>query len=143
LFAISLLLVPAVAAPGTTPGAWLGDLSWPQAQRRLEEAPVVVLPFGPGAKIHYVQEVARSLVRGGAKRLAILNTSIAKAAGLPLAIVARDLREQTGTPTLLVSWDDLENDECRALETQRQGGHADGLAREPLREEPKAGPPAR
>lgn len=183
-FRITLLLVllPA-AARAATPGAWLGDLPWPEAESRLQKAPVVVLPFGPGAKEHgphlpmnadalvmdylcqravesqpvvvappilhgwfpafrqfpgtevadptvfirYVQEVARSLVRGGARRLAILNTSIAKAAGLPLAIVARDLREQTGTPTLVVSWDDLETDEYRALATQRQGGHADEI----------------
>jgi creatinine amidohydrolase len=56
-----------------------------------------------------------------------LNTSISKAGGLPLSIVARELRQQTGTPTLVVSWDDLETDEMRALETQDKGGHADEL----------------
>ncbi len=172
----------AAAAPVETPGAWLGDLSWPEAATRLREAPVVVLPFGPAAKEHgphlpmnadakvmeylcqqavevlpvvvappilhgwfpgfrqfpgtevadatvflrYVEEVAHSLVRHGARRLVFLNTSISRAAGLPLAIVARDLREQ-GTPTLVVSWDDLETPELRALEEQPRGSHADEI----------------
>ena len=34
------------------PGVWLGDLAWPEAEVRLREAPVVVLPFGPAAKEH-------------------------------------------------------------------------------------------
>lgn len=174
-------------APGDglagTPGAWLGDLAWPEAELRLREAPVVVLPFGPAAKEHgphlplnadakvmdylceqairsrpvvvappilhgwfpafrqfpgtevadravfmrYVEEVARSLVRQGARRLAFLNTSISRAAGLPLAMVARDLREETGTPTLVVSWDDLETEELRALAEEPRGGHADEI----------------
>jgi creatinine amidohydrolase len=177
------LVLSSTAVPAATPGAWLGELSWPEAELRLKTAPVVVLPFGPAAKAHgphlplnadakvldylcaraveaqdvlvappivhgwfpafrqlpgtevsdptvfirYVQEVARSLVRGGARRLVFLNTSISKAAGLPLSIVARDVREETGTPTLVVSWDDLETDEYRALETQTQGGHADEI----------------
>jgi creatinine amidohydrolase len=170
------------AAPVETPGAWLGDLSWPEAATRLRETPVVVLPFGPAAKEHgphlplnadakvmeylcqqavesrpvvvappilhgwlpgfrqfpgtevadatvfirYVEEVAHSLVRHGARRLVFLNTSISRAAGLPLAIVARDLREQ-GTPTLVVSWDDLETSELRALQEQPRGSHADEI----------------
>jgi creatinine amidohydrolase len=74
--------------------------------------------------IKYVDEVARSLVRQGAKRIVLLNTSIAKAAGLPLAIVARDLREETGTPTLVVSWDDLETPEIDSLREEKRGTHA-------------------
>ena len=166
-----------------TPGAWLGDLAWPEAEVRLREAPVVVVPFGPAAKEHgphlplnadakvmehlceqairsrpvviappilhgwfpafrqfpgtevadravfmrYVEEVARSLVRQGVQRLVFLNTSISRAGGLPLAMVARDLREETGTPTLVVSWDDLETPELRALAEQARGGHADEI----------------
>ena len=150
--ALALALWP-TPLPAATPGAWLGELSWPEAQARLKTTPVVVLPFGPAAKahgphlpmnadakvadylcaraveaqdvvvappiahgwlpafrqlpgtevkdssvfIHYVDEVARSLVRSGARRLVFLNTSIAKAGGLPLSIVARDLREEIGT----------------------------------------------
>ena len=75
----------------------------------------------------YVDAVARSLIRAGAKRLVFLNTSIAKAGGLPLSMVARDIRVQTGIPTLVVSWDDLDTDGTRALETQERGGHADEL----------------
>ena len=39
----------------------------------------------------------------------------------------RDLRVDSGTPTLVVSWDDLESDALRALETQERGGHADEI----------------
>jgi len=183
--AVPLLLmfaaVPAGAA--STPGAYLGDLSWPEAEARLEAAPLVILAFAPGAKEHgphlplnadakvaeylcaravealpvvvapsiahgwlpafrafpgtevadpavfmkYVDSVARSLIRSGARRIVFLNTSISKAGGLPLSIVARDLRADTGIPTLVVSWDDLENDAYRALETQERGGHADEI----------------
>ncbi len=34
---------------------------------------------------------------------------------------------ETGTPTVVVSWDDLESPEMAELETQRRGGHADEL----------------
>ncbi len=185
LLVLALLALGIVPRDGwaETPGAWLGDLAWPEAAERLREAPVVVLPFGPGAKEHgphlplnadakvmeylceqavrsrpvviappilhgwfpafrqfpgtevadravfmrYVEEVARSLVRQGARRLVFLNTSISRAAGLPLAMVARDLREETGTPTLVVSWDDLETRELHALAEQPRGGHADEI----------------
>ena len=183
LAAFAALLLGAGVAVAATPGAFLGDLSWPEAESRLKEAPLVVLPFGPAAKEHgphlpmnadakvmeylcaqavtslpvvvappilhgwfppfrqfpgtevadgtvfikYVDAVARSLIKSGARRLVFLNTSISKAAGLPLSMVARDLREQTGTPTLVVSWDDLETDEYRALETQTRGTHADEI----------------
>ncbi|MGW8267150.1 MAG: creatininase family protein, partial [Longimicrobiales bacterium] len=139
---------------GIPPGAFLGDLTWPEAETRLAEAPIVVLPVGAGAKEHgphlpmnadavvleylcqvavdsvpvvvappilhgwfpafrafpgtevadpaafeaYVLEVARSLVKNGAQRLVILNTGIHLATGLPLGVVAREIRVQTGTP---------------------------------------------
>jgi creatinine amidohydrolase len=180
--ALALLLAGLAPAPAaTTPGAYLGELTWPEAEARLRQAPLVVLPFGPAAKEHgphlplnadakvaeylcaravealpvvvappihhgwlpafrefpgtevadpsvfigYVDAVARSLIRSGARRIVFLNTSISKAGGLPLSIVARDLRVDLGVPTLVVSWDDLETDASRALETQRRGGHAD------------------
>ncbi len=81
----------------------------------------------PAIFIKYVDAVARSLIRSGARRIVFLNTSISKAGGLPLSIVARDLRVETGVPTLVVSWDDLETDASRALETQQRGGHADEI----------------
>ena len=183
LLSLAVSLGSATGLPAATPGAYLGDLSWPEAEARLKEAPVVVLPFGPAAKEHgphlplnadakvmeylceqavtslpvvvappilhgwfpafrqfpgtevadgtvfikYVDAVARSLVKSGARRIVLLNTSISKAAGLPLSMVARDLREQEGTPTLVVSWDDLETDEYRALATQARGSHADEI----------------
>jgi creatinine amidohydrolase len=113
--------------------------------RAVEALPVVVappIPHGwlpafrafPGTEvadptvfIKYVDAVARSLLRAGAQRLVFLNTSISKAGGLPLSIVARDLRVDTGVPTLVVSWDDLETDAYRALQTQSRGGHADEI----------------
>jgi len=178
-----LLMCAAAPSQDATPGAYLGDLTWPEAQARLAAAPLVVLAFAPGAKEHgphlplnadakvaeylcaravealpvvvapsiahgwlpafrafpgtevadpavfmkYVDAVARSLIRSGARRIVFLNTSISKAGGLPLSIVARDLRADTGIPTLVVSWDDLENDAYRAMETQERGGHADEI----------------
>jgi creatinine amidohydrolase len=164
-------------------GAYLGRLTWPEAADRLRTAPVVILPFGAGAKEHgphlpmnadqavmeylcsqavdslpvlvappvlhgwfpafrqfpgtevadpdvfrsFVFEVAQSLVRQGARRIVFLNTGISRATGLPLSIVAREIRVLTGTPTLVVSWDDLETVETEALQEQRVGGHADEL----------------
>jgi creatinine amidohydrolase len=173
------------AAPlvGQSRGAYLGDLTWPDAERRMREAPLVIVPFGAGAKEHgphlpmnadakvldylvrlavdslpvlaappilhgwfpafrdfpgtevadpdvfikYVLDVARSLVQQGARRVVFLNTGIAAATGLPLSIVAREIRTSTGTPTLVVSWDDLETPEYHALERQQAGGHADEI----------------
>ena len=179
---LGLLAVLAMTAAGRAQqnaGAYLGELSWPEAGKRLREAPLVILPFGPAAKEHgphlplnadarvmeylcaqavrelpvlsappilhgwlppfrqfpgtevadptvfikYVDEVARSLVRQGARRIVFLNTSISKAGGLPLSIVARDLRE-AGTLTLVVSWDDLETPEIEALREEKRGTHA-------------------
>jgi creatinine amidohydrolase len=113
--------------------------------RAVDSLPVVVAPpilHGwfpafrdyPGTEVSdpevfqaYVLEVARSLVRQGARRLVLLNTGIRQATGLPLAIVAREIRVQTGTPTLLVSWDDLETEAVEDLQEQESGGHADEL----------------
>jgi len=172
-----------LSGPGGTPGAFLGDLSWVDAEVWFREAPLVVLPVGAGAKEHgphlpmnadavvldyltrqavdsvtvlvappilhgwfpafrafsgtevadpaafeaYVMEVARSLVKHGARRLVILNTGISLATGFPLGVVAREIRVQTGIPTLLVSWDDLEPPEAEDLAEQAYGGHADEL----------------
>lgn len=166
-----------------TPGAYLGDLTWPEAERRLRETPLVIVPFGAGAKEHgphlpmnadrkvmeylcwqavdslavlvappilhgwfpafrdfpgtelgdadlfsrYVFEVAHSLVEHGARRIVFLNTGIMRATGLPIAIAAREIRVETGTPTLVVSWDDLETPEIDALAEQSAGGHADEI----------------
>jgi creatinine amidohydrolase len=57
----------------------------------------------------------------------LLNTGIAKATGLPLSIAAREIRTQTGTPVLVVSWDDLETPEIDELRTEEMGGHAGEL----------------
>lgn len=165
------------------PGVFLGELSWPEAEQRYREAPLVILPFGAGAKEHgphmpmnadrvvmdhllktavdsrnvivappilhgwfpafrdfpgtevadpnvfqaYVQEVALSLVRQGAQRIVFLNTGISKATGLPISIAAREIRVETGTPTLVVSWDDLDTEEGAALAEQERGGHGDEI----------------
>ena len=180
LWFCTLLFISATAA-GETPGAYLADLTWPQAESRLNSSPLVIIPFGAGAKEHgrhipmnadhvvlnyltdqavgaadvivappvlhgwlpafreypgteisdasvfmqYVNGVAQSLIRHGAKRILFLNTSIDRAGGLPLAIVARDIRADQGVPTLLISWDDLETEEAGKLLSQETGGHAD------------------
>ncbi|MGH7599969.1 MAG: creatininase family protein [bacterium] len=181
LFAVFFLLFKSVAAQ--TAGAFLGDLTWPEAEARLKAAPLVILPFGAGAKEHgphlpmnadaavmeylcqqavasfpvivappilhgwfpafrefpgtevaaaevfqrYVYEVAMSLIRHGAKRIVLLNTGISRATGLPLSIVAREIRVQTGTPALVISWDDLETPALDSLQEQKAGGHADEI----------------
>jgi len=48
---IAFAMAPAEAV-GQSAGAYLGDLSWPEAEQRLETTPVVVIPFGAGAKEH-------------------------------------------------------------------------------------------
>jgi creatinine amidohydrolase len=179
------LLVTLFTPPlsGQARGAYLGELTWPEAEIRLGESPLVIVPFGGGAKEHgphlpmnadavvmhylcrqavdslpvvvvppilhgwfpafrefpgtevadpdlfadYVLEVASSLVRHGARRIVFLNTGISKATGLPISIAARELRVQTGTPTLVVSWDDLETAEIDALQEQPAGGHGDEI----------------
>lgn len=176
-----VLLHGTVAA--ATPGAYLGELSWPEAERRIGDAEAVILPFAAGAKEHgphlpmnadavvmdylvgkaiesrpvivappilhgwfpsfrdfpgtevsdpmvfqqYVFLVAMSLVKQGARRIVFLNTGINKATGLPISIAAREVRVQTGVPTLVISWDDLETEEIARLQEQREGGHSDEI----------------
>lgn len=50
--ALVLFLAPVGVAHAQKPGTYLGDLTWPDAERRLREAPLVILPFGAGAKEH-------------------------------------------------------------------------------------------
>ena len=50
--ATALLLHLTITAGAEPAGAWLGDLSWPQAEARFRTTPVVILPFGAGAKEH-------------------------------------------------------------------------------------------
>ncbi len=76
---------------------------------------------------NYVQGVADSLVKNGAKRLVFLNTGINKATGLPISIVAREIRVETQVPTLVLSWDDLETDAVLEFQEQEKGGHSDEL----------------
>lgn len=177
---LSIFCMPALSY---AQGVYLGDLSWPEAERRFAESPVVILPFGAGAKEHgphmpmnadrivmdhlidaavqtrniivappvvhgwfpafrtfpgtevsdptvfqnYMFEIGMSLARSGAQRILFLNTGIAKATGLPIAIAAREIRQQTGVPTLVVSWGDLETEELEALAQQREGGHGDEM----------------
>lgn len=182
LTGLSLILSTAPAS-GQGRGAYLGELTWPEAETRLSESPLVIVPFGGGAKEHgphlpmnadavvmdylckqavdslpvvvappilhgwfpafrefpgtevadpdlfadYVLAVASSLVRHGTRRIVFLNTGIAAATGLPISIAARELRVETGTPTLVVSWDDLETEEIEALQEQLAGGHGDEI----------------
>ena len=74
---------------------------------------------------NYVKSVAESLVRSGATRIVFLNMGITKATGLPISIVARDIRANYNIPTLIISWDDMESEEAEHLYQQKRGGHAD------------------
>lgn len=183
LFLSVLFIVFSAQLVAQTPGAYLGELTWPDAEKRFIEAPIVIIPFGAGAKEHgfhlpmnadrkvmeylcqkaveslpvlvappifygwfpafrdfpgteiesahvfeeYVFQAAKSLTKHGAKRIVFLNTGIFKATGLPISIAAREIRVQTGTPTLVVSWDDLETAEVDKMQQQKTGGHADEI----------------
>ncbi|MCI0415953.1 creatininase family protein, partial [bacterium] len=114
-------------------------------KKAVESQPVIVAPpiqHGwfpafrqfPGTEIaegdifqRYVYLVAKSLVNHGAQRIVFLNTGIFRATGLPIAMAAREIRAETGTPTLVISWDDLEDAEYEALQKQKSGGHADEI----------------
>ncbi len=76
---------------------------------------------------NYIQQIGMSLANQGAQRIIFLNTGISKATGLPISIAAREIRVQTGVPTLVVSWDDLETEEIGALQEQIVGGHGDEI----------------
>jgi creatinine amidohydrolase len=173
----------AAGAQAQAAGAYLGDLAWPEAERLVRDVPIVVIPFGAGAKEHgphlpmnadakvmefltdravaelpvivappilhgwfpafrefpgtevadpdvfaaYVKEVALSLVKQGAQRIVFLNTGITRATGLPISIVAREIRVETGTPTMVASWDDIEPPEVEEMAEQRVGGHGDEM----------------
>lgn len=182
----TVLTLAALCAGGLnaqTPGAHLGDLTWPEAAVRLAEAPLVIIPMGAGAKEHgpqlplrtdqlmlehlmgvavdslpvivtppvlhgwfaafeewpgtnigdpdvfrrYMEEIARSLVRHGARRIVFLNTGVRNATGLPISIAAREIRTELGVPTLVVSWGDLETPEVEEFSEQRVGGHGDEI----------------
>ena len=178
-----LLLLNAAGGVFADNGFYLGDLSWPEAKVRMSQVPIVIVPFGAGAKEHgphlpmnadykvleylckkavesqsvivappiqhgwfpafrefpgteiaegdvfqrYVYLVAKSLVTHGAHRIVFLNTGIFRATGLPISMAARDIRTETGTPTLVISWDDLEDKQYDALQEQKYGGHADEI----------------
>ena len=81
----------------------------------------------PAVFQNYIRSVAESIIRNGARRLVLLNMGIARATGLPLGVVARELRAQYGVPVLLVNWDDLETDEVASFTEQERGGHADEI----------------
>ena len=180
---VILLLLEAAEGLSSDNGFFLGDLSWPEAKVKMSQVPIVIVPFGAGAKEHgphlpmnadykvmeylckkavesqsvivappiqhgwfpafrefpgteiaegdvfqrYVFLVAKSLVAHGAHRIVFLNTGISKATGLPIAMAARNIRAETGTPTLVISWDDLEDKQYEALQEQKYGGHADEI----------------
>lgn len=49
---ITLLLIPTIDVRTQTTGAYLGQLTWPEAEKRLKTTEVVILPFAAGAKEH-------------------------------------------------------------------------------------------
>ena len=179
----TVLVLMSLTGTSAHAGKYLGELTWEEAERAFAETPIVVIPFGAGAKEHgphlpmktdelvlhhltsaavkdrnvlvappilhgwfpafrdypgtevadplvfqgYVAQVAQSLIRHGARSLVFLNTGISRATGLPLSIVAREIRANQDIPTLVVSWDDLETEEATAFYRQKRGGHADEM----------------
>ena len=175
-------LIPAHAV-AQTPGAYMGEITWPESEARMETSPIVIIPFGAGAKEHgphlpmnadqvvmqyltdravealpvlvappvlhgwmpaflefpgtsipggdtyrqYMFEIAEVLVKQGAQRIVFLNTGIDRATGLPLSMAAREIRSVLKTPTLVLSWGDLESEATDALQAQRMGGHGDEI----------------
>ena len=81
----------------------------------------------PAVFVAYMREVAESLVRSGAQRVLFLNTGIDKATGLPISIAAREIRAETGVPTLVVNWGDLETEALNDIQEQLAGGHSDEM----------------
>lgn len=51
-FVAAAITAPAGHASAQPRGVYLGDLTWPDAERWLRDAPLVILPFGAGAKEH-------------------------------------------------------------------------------------------
>jgi creatinine amidohydrolase len=49
---VVLLLAAPPLAMAQRAGAFLGELTWPEAETRLRSAPLVIVPFGAGAKEH-------------------------------------------------------------------------------------------
>lgn len=75
----------------------------------------------------YVMEIAQSLLKHSIQRLLILNLGIGRATGLPLGIVARELRSYHKLAVLVVSWEDLESEAVAEFSDQLRGGHADEM----------------
>ena len=47
-----ILLLLSSGLSAQQPGAYLSDLTWPDAEQRFRDAPIVIVPFGAGAKEH-------------------------------------------------------------------------------------------
>ncbi len=77
--------------------------------------------------IDYMTSISEALVRSGAQRILYLNLSIGKASGLPLGIVAREIRVQHEVPTLLINWEDMETEAFAEFTEQAAGGHSDEI----------------
>lgn len=107
--------LPVVVAPPVLHGWFAAFAEWPGTQ------------IDPDVFRRYMEDIARSLIRHGAKRIVFLNTGITNATGLPISIAARQIRTELGVPTLVVSWNDLETPEVDALAEQTAGGHGDEM----------------
>ncbi len=77
--------------------------------------------------IHLVtKEHLESVVLSGAKRLFIINFDVERSSGLPLGIVATELRQKYRIPILVVSWHDFVDAEV-TKHTSSFKGHADEI----------------
>lgn len=93
-FVAALLAAVALPLAAQTPGAHLGDLTWPEAEVRLREAPPILHGWFPafrefpGTEIEdadlfrrYAEEVARSLVKHGAHATLLLDRETRQSSG--------------------------------------------------------------
>ena len=116
LMSVAVDSLPVVVAPPVLHGWFAAFEQWPGTH------------IGdPDVFRRYMEEIARSLVRYGARRIVFLNTGVRNATGLPISVAAREIRTELGVPTLVVSWGDLETPEIDELAEQRVGGHGDEM----------------
>jgi len=116
LMAVAVDSLPVVVAPPVLHGWFAAFEEWPGTH------------IGdPDVFRRYMEEIARSLIRHGARRIVFLNTGVRNATGLPISIAAREIRTELGVPTLVLSWGDLETPEVEEMAEQRVGGHGDEI----------------
>lgn len=75
---LAFLVLSSGIASAQRPGAYLAELTWPEAEQRFRNAPVVIVPFGAGAKEHgpHLPLAADQIVLEHLLQLAVDSTSV-------------------------------------------------------------------